>query len=97
MDIKIEYVMANSKIELARQMVMMKDVGIFTETELRNLLGYLELRKDQRPFLVNNEATSASESTEAPPGSQYPETPHSSAQHSTDAGTATINRSMRSP
>lgn len=95
-DIKIEYVMANSKIELARQMVMMKDVGIFTETELRNLLGYLELRKDQRPFLVSGEATSASKSTEAPPGPQYPETPHSSAQHSTDAGTAAVNRSLRS-
>ncbi|MCK9577710.1 MAG: hypothetical protein M0R51_17520, partial [Clostridia bacterium] len=92
MDIKIEFVMANSKIELARQMVMMKDAGIFTETELRNLLGYLELREDQRPYVVKDVTPSTT-----PAGAQDPETPHSSAQHSSDAGTATVNRSLRSP
>ena len=95
MDIKIEFVMANSKIELARQMVMMKDVGIFTETELRNLLGYLELREDQRQYIVN--AISQSPEPTIPAGAQPPETPHSDSQHSTDAGTATVNRSLRSP
>lgn len=93
MDIKIEYIMANSRIDLTRQMVMMKDVGIFTETELRNLLGYLQLRDDQRENLVKAE----SPSTTSPPGAQYPETPHSDSQHSTDAGEAVVNRSLRYP
>lgn len=93
MDIKIEFIMANSKIELARQMVMMKDVGIFTETELRNLLGYLELRDDQRQYVVNSATTNSST---IPAGAQPPETPHSASQHSTDAGTAVVNQSLRS-
>lgn len=99
LDINFELVMASSKIELFHQFAIMVDSGLFTETELRELVEYLPLTSDQRGQLFTKDK--ATTDAETPMGSkpaadalkidnqklpEYPETPQSNDQHTRDAG-----------
>lgn len=114
LDMKISLVLANNKLDLFRQAAIMGALGIFTETEIREMLEFLALREDQRDELVNTsgkqteqvnqkiqEAADAQSPGEGVSGTQggqvpsssrpnYPETPQSSGQHSTDTGKASF-------
>lgn len=94
LDIKIDMILSNSKLELYRQAAIEGALGISTDTELREMLGRPPLREDQRPFLVKTGNSSSDQPTEpsVPAGSQKPETPQSSNQHATDKGKAVTNR-----
>lgn len=47
LDIKIELVLSTSQIEIFRQAAIMTKMGLFTDTEIRKLLGYEELTDEQ--------------------------------------------------
>jgi hypothetical protein len=84
LDIKIDHVMAISRLEMFRVFAIMVNAGLFTEQELRESVGYEQLRKDQIPF-----APSAPVSTTASTPTGSPETPESAGQHITDSGKQT--------
>ena len=52
LDIKIDMILSNSKLELYRQAAIMGALGIYTDTEIRELLGNEPLREDQKANLV---------------------------------------------
>jgi hypothetical protein len=95
LDIKIDMILSNSKLELYRQAAIMGALGIFTDTEIRELLGNEPLREDQKANLVKtgNMSVQADASGEhpVPAGAQQPETSQSSNQHATDKGKAITN------
>lgn len=92
LDIKFELILASSKLELFRELAIMASVGVFTETELRDLVGYIPLTEDQREMLVTNKSGKSVEDVVRDANQQvgamkdYPETPHSDAAHTRDAG-----------
>ena len=53
LDVKIDLVLANSKLEIFREAAIMGGLGIYTEDELRDFTGYDKMREDQRDHLVN--------------------------------------------
>ena len=102
LDLRVSLILANNKLDLFRQAAIMGQLGLFTRTEIREMLEYLELREDQLSELVKtgNSATPADAAKPAPgvEGTQggetpsnnlpkYPETPASNAQHATLPGT----------
>ena len=52
LDIKFDLVLASSKLELFRELAIMASVGLFTDTELRELVGYMPLTDDQKKEMV---------------------------------------------
>ena len=95
LDIKIDMILSNSKLELYRQAAIMGALGIYTDTEIRELLGDEPLREDQKANLVKtgNMTVQADASGDhpVPAGNQPPETSQSSNQHATDKGKAITN------
>lgn len=92
LDIKIELDIVSTEIEKMRKMAIMGDLGIFTETELRDMVGMDSLRPEQRKELVKTGA--GSKGTSVPLTSNaavsLPETPTSMEQHSNDSSTRAI-------
>jgi hypothetical protein len=92
LDIKIELDIVSTEIEKMRKMAIMGQLGIFTETELREMVGKDPLRPEQRDELVKTgaggNATSVPLSSNAAVG--HPETPQSASQHSNDVSTSAI-------
>lgn len=95
LDMKVDMILSNSKLELYRQAAIMGALGIYTDTEIRELLGNEPLREDQKANLVKtgNMSVQADASGEhpVPAGTQQPETPQSNNQHATDKGKAINN------
>lgn len=91
LDVKLELDIAASRLELFRQAAIMSQMGIFTETEIREMMGWQALDESQRKYLVGKDMGNA---TSVPSGSgqNYPETPQSETQHSTDTGKAVTNK-----
>jgi hypothetical protein len=91
LDIKIELTLANSQIELYRTMTIMAAMGIFTDTEIREMGGWNALTDEQREYIVNTSTRSraniVSDVTQG--GSNvtpdYPETSKSTEKHNRDA------------
>jgi hypothetical protein len=100
LDMKISITLANSKLDLFRQAAIMGQLGIFTDTEIRAIVDFLELRGDQRAHLVNTSNQQTPADAQSPgqgvsgtqggsePGNPvtYPETEQSRGQHATDPG-----------
>lgn len=91
LDMKFELVLASSKLELFRELAIMVSTGIFTETELRDLVGYLPLTEDQRQEMVKamrekSIMDTMRDANQQVGGTQYPETPQSDQQHARDKG-----------
>jgi len=93
LDMKLELNLANSKLELWRTAAIMGSLGIFTDSEVRDMLGYEPLRADQRNFLINTSANTSSQESVANAvkgGSDrtpdYPETSESDVSHVKDEG-----------
>ena len=84
LDIKIDHTMAVSRLEMFRVFAIMVNSGLFSEAELRECVGYEQLRADQVPY---SPAAAVSTTASTPTGS--PETPESSGQHVTDSGKQT--------
>lgn len=84
LDLKMELSIASTELEVFREMAIMADVGVFTESEIREKGKYKPLREDQRDGLVVKGISPSS--TEVPKQGVSPETPQSNAQHSTDSG-----------
>lgn len=84
LDIKIDHTMAISRLEMFRVFAIMVNAGLFSEAELRESVGYEQLRPDQVPY---SPAAAVSTTASTPTGS--PETPQSSGQHITDSGKQT--------
>ena len=81
LDIKIDHTMAISRLEMFRVFAIMVNSGLFTEAELRESVGYEQLRVDQFPY---SPAAAVSTTASTPTGA--PETPESAGQHATDSG-----------
>lgn len=81
LDIKIDHTMAISRLEMFRVFAIMVNAGLFTEAELRESVGYEQLRADQVPYMP---VAAVSTTASTPTGS--PETPTSAGQHITDSG-----------
>jgi hypothetical protein len=90
LDVKIDLVLANSKLELFRQAAIMGQLEAYTEDEVREYTGYAKLRDDQRPHILRKKAK-----VSTPAGTQTPETGHSDNQHATDPGTASFQDSQK--
>jgi hypothetical protein len=98
LDIKVDMILSNSKLELYRQAAIMGALGIFEESEIRDLVGYEPLREDQREHLVqtgNMTVQANANEPSVPAGEQQPETSQSSNQHATDKGKAVTNKAER--
>lgn len=87
LDIKIDHMMAISRLEMFRVFAIMVNSGLFSEAELRECVGYEQLRPDQTPY---SPATAVSTTASTPSGN--PETPESSGQHITDSGKQTYKK-----
>lgn len=91
LDLKVELVLANSQIELYRTMTIMASMGIFTDTEIREMGGWEALTEEQREFLVQGGGKTAANvvSDYMQGGSNvspdYPETSQSNERHNRDA------------
>lgn len=92
LDIKFDLVLASSKLELFRELAIMSSVGIFTDTELRDLVGYSELTDDQREQIVKTGEEKTIGDVVRDANQQvgmlqdYPETPQSDQSHTRDPG-----------
>ena len=91
LDIKYELVMATSKMELFRQAAIMASIGIFTETEIRELGNYMPLTEEMRKELVDPKRETSVEDKVADAmrvGNfpTAPDTPHSDEQRKSDPG-----------
>jgi hypothetical protein len=98
LDIKIDMILSNSKLELYRQAAIMGALGVFDESEIRDLVGYEPLREDQREHIVqtgNMTVQANANEPSVPAGEQQPETSQSSNQHATDKGKAVTNKAER--
>lgn len=93
LDIDISLSLAASEMESHRQLALMSATGLFTETELRNSVGYAARTKDQVPYItprgavganVQQTAANAEKGGDVDDGS-YPDTPESDATHTRDA------------
>lgn len=87
LDIKIDHTMAISRLEMFRVFAIMVNSGLFSEAELRESVGFEQLRADQVPY---SPAAAVSTTASTPTGS--PETPESSGQHMTDQGKQTYKK-----
>lgn len=87
LDIKIDHTMAISRLEMFRVFAIMVNSGLFSEAELRESVGYEQLRADQIPY---SPAAAVSTTASTPTGA--PETPESSGQHITDSGKQTYKK-----
>jgi hypothetical protein len=87
LDVKVDLILANSKLELFRQAAIMGQLGTYTEDEIREYTGWAKLRDDQRPHLINTKGK-----LNTPAGTQTPESGHSDNQHATDPGTASFQK-----
>lgn len=91
LDIKLELMMAASKMELYRQAAIMASIGVFTDTEIRELTQHGPLTDDMRNEIVKSirEEVDSSVSTDVnkvTDGPSYPQTPQSDEQHRNDSG-----------
>lgn len=92
LDIKLELTLANSKLEVLREMAIMGSLGVFTENEIRNEGGWPNLRDEQRPFLVTSDNGKSVDDTVRDASQQggvtenpdYPESPQSDEKHNRD-------------
>ena len=57
---KFEINLSTNELEMWRQGAIMADLGVFTENEIREKLGYPPLREDQREFLVGRDGVEVS-------------------------------------
>jgi len=88
LEMEIELVMSISEMEKYRQAAIKADLGVFTDTEIRGSLGYEPLSEDQLGRLVFNDSDVpiSNKIGRAMGLDDYPETPLSSTQHTSDAG-----------
>jgi len=86
LDIKLELNIAATELETYRQAAIMAELP-FTETEIRESMGYKALRKDQQSelFYTKKQSTKSS-NTKTNDRLSYPQTPASNIQHNTDSG-----------
>jgi hypothetical protein len=88
LDIKYDFNIATTELEVFRQLAVMATLGVFTETEIREHAGFEPLREEQRKEIVNIKASAGTgmDNTQGS-GSNAPQTPQSDIQHSNDAST----------
>lgn len=92
LDIKFDLVLASSKLELFRELAIMASVGLFTDTELRELVGYMPLTDDQKKDMVKAMREKSINDVVRDANQQvgmtrdYPETPYSENSHARDRG-----------
>lgn len=87
-DIKVELIMATSRLEIVREASIMASLGVFTDTELRDHMGWEPLTNDQREHLVQSSRVRTVGDTQRDvdrsTGTNYPMTSHSDAQSKKD-------------
>ena len=96
LSVKFEVLMASSRIEVFRQAAIMVSLGLFTDIEIRDVLGYMGLTDEQKEQVIMSGREKSngdimrdvSRATEAP---SNPQTPQSNEQHKQDAGQQIIN------
>lgn len=93
LDIKIELEITATDLEVFRQMAIMAELGVFTESEIREKARYKPLRDDQKDSIVDKSMSSISKQTMGSISS--PETPQSSVQHATDKGQNSYRKTER--
>lgn len=97
LDISINYDLGTSPLEKFKQAQVMASLGIFTANEIRAVVDYKPLTKDQLKEGVINTSNSSS-GTSTADGEQesgktnYPTTPHSADKQPTDSAKAVINK-----
>lgn len=88
LEMKLELVMATSHLEIVREASIMATLGIFTDTELRDFLGWEALTDEQREQLVQVARARTQGDTQRDvdrsTGLKYPDTPQSSEQQKRD-------------
>lgn len=60
LNFKFEISLSTNELEMWRQGAIMAELGVFTENEIREKLGYPPLRQEQREFLVGRDGVSVS-------------------------------------
>lgn len=89
LDIKLELIMTTSRLEIVREASIMATLGIFTDTEIRDHLGWEALTDEQREHLVQigraRTPGDTQRDVDRSTGTNYPFTPHSDAQSKKDA------------
>lgn len=93
LDIKIELEITATDLEIFRQMAIMAELGVFTQSEIREKARYKPLRDDQKDSIVDKSMTSMSKQMMG--SSQSPQTPQSGVQHATDKGQNAYRKTER--
>lgn len=60
LDFKFEINLSTNELEMWRQGAIMADLGVFTENEIRDKLGYPPIREEQREFIVGRDGIDVS-------------------------------------
>ncbi len=80
--------MATSHLEIVREASIMATLGVFTDTEIRDFLGWEDLTEEQREHLIVLARAKTLGDTQRDidrsSGLKYPDTPQSSEQHKRD-------------
>lgn len=88
LEMKLELVMATSHLEIVREASIMATLGVFTDTEIRDFLGWEDLTEEQREHLIVLARAKTLGDTQRDidrsSGLKYPDTPQSSEQHKRD-------------
>jgi hypothetical protein len=90
LDIKMELEIAATELEVFRQMAIMGQLGVFTESEIREQAKFRPLREDQRKDIVDK--SKGNIDTSIPNSRPNPQTPQSAEQHATDSGQNTYRQ-----
>ncbi len=93
LDIVIKYDLGTSTLERFKQAQIMASLGIFTTDEIRAVVDYKPLTKEQeKEELVNTSQKQVADGQQQSGKTKYPTTPKSASTQPTDSPTAQINK-----
>jgi hypothetical protein len=95
LDLKLELSMAATRLETFREMAIMGSLGAFTQSEIRDRVGYIPLTEEQKKEVVTGGKTvQAALDQYDEMIAKYPDTPQSGSQHKQDAGQQAITKTQ---
>jgi hypothetical protein len=97
LDLKLELSMAATRLETFREMAVMGSLGCFTQSEIRERVGYIPLTEEQQNEVVTGGKTvQAALDAFDQLTAKYPDTPQSNQQHKQDSGQQMVNKTQKS-
>jgi hypothetical protein len=99
LDLKLELSMAATRLETFREMAIMGTLNCFTQSEIRERLGYEPLSEEQKKEIAQVQKDALDAQVEASnklaAGDKNPETSHSSGSHKQDSGQQAVTKAEK--